>query len=69
MPHKHGSELPHSKLHEDDVKSIRSEVKQREKLRDYIDEHLTNQSLANKYRVHVRTIERIVQFETWNHVL
>lgn len=69
MPHKHGSELPHAKLHEDDVKSIRSEVKQREKLRNYIDEHLTNQALADKYRVHVRTIERIVQFETWNHVL
>jgi hypothetical protein len=69
VPYKQGSELPHAKLHEDDVKSIRSEVKQREKLRNYIDEHLTNQALADKYRVHVRTIERIVQFETWNHVL
>ena len=69
MPIKHGSELPHAKLNEDDVKSIRSDVRQRENLRNYIDDHLTNQALAEKYRVHVRTIERIVQFETWNHVL
>ena len=69
MPYKHGSELPHAKLHEEDIKSIRSEVKQRENLRDYIHESLTNQALADKYKVHIKTIERIVQFQTWNHVL
>jgi hypothetical protein len=69
MPYKRGSELPHAKLDEEDIKSIRSEVKQREKLRDYIHESLTNQALADKYNVHIKTIERIVQFQTWNHVL
>lgn len=63
-----GQELPQAKLLDVDVITIRSAAKQRENLRKYIRENLSNAALAQKFGVHIRTIEKIVQFETWSHV-
>lgn len=63
-----GVELPQSKLIPLNVGLIRSAVREREKLRHYIIDNLTNDALAAKFGVSVRTIERAVARETWINV-
>ena len=63
-----GQELPHAKLLDIDVVTIRSAARQRETLRQYIREELSNAALARKLGVHVRTVEKIVQAESWVHL-
>lgn len=65
---KRGQELPQTKLLDLDVVTIKSAFRQREKLRQYIKENLSNEALAKQFCVHVRTIERIGQCETWSHI-
>jgi hypothetical protein len=64
-----GTELPQAKFTDDDVLEIRSAIKQRENMKKYIKENLSNEALATKFNVHYRTIERIIQRETWVHLL
>lgn len=64
-----GTDLPQSRFSEDDVLEIRSAIKQRESMRQYIKYNLSNEALAIKFNVHYRTIERIIQRETWVHLL
>lgn len=63
-----GSELPWAKLTAEDIDSIRSAARQREALRQHIRDNLSNDALAQKFGVHVRTIEKVMQRETWSHV-
>ena len=63
-----GQELPQAKLLDLDVVSIRSAAKQRESLRKHIKDNLSNEALAKKFGVHVRSIEKIVQYNTWSHI-
>ena len=63
-----GKELPQTKLMEMDIVSIRSAAKQRENLRQHIRENLSNDALAKSYGVHVRTIEKVLSYETGGHV-
>lgn len=63
-----GMDLPQSKLMDLDVVAIRSAAKQRENLRQYIRENLSNEALAAKFGVHVRTIEKALAYESWGHV-
>ena len=63
-----GQDLPQTKLIDLDVLAIRSAVKQRENLRKYIKDNLSNEALAKKFGVHTRTIEKITQYTTWNHL-
>ena len=63
-----GQELPQSKLLEMDIIDIRSAHRQRAKLLDYIRNNLSNEALAKKHGIHVRSIEKIVSYETWGHV-
>lgn len=63
-----GEDSPHAKLCNDDIEEIRSATRQRENLRRYIDENLSNKALARKMGVHVRTIERVTQFICWAHI-
>jgi hypothetical protein len=51
-----------------DVIDIRSAHRQRIKLLDYIRNNLSNEALAKKHGVHVRSIEKIVSYETWGHI-
>jgi hypothetical protein len=61
---KRGQELPQTKLLALDVAAIRSAVKQRENLRKYIKENLSNEALAKQFGVHHRTIEKAISYET-----
>lgn len=60
-----GSALPQTKLLPEHVEDIRSAVKQRDSLRKYIQENLTNEAIANRLGVHKRTIEKVISRETW----
>lgn len=63
-----GQELPQAKLLDLDVGSVRSAAKQRESLRKHIKENLSNDALARIHGVSVRTIERVLSYETWSHI-
>ena len=63
-----GQDLGQSKLNDDDIKEIRSASEQREKLRQHIRETLSNDALAKKLNVHIRTIEKVLSYETWGHI-
>lgn len=64
---KRGSDLPQSKLTEDDVRLILAVVDDREKLKRQL-AGLTNAKLAEKFGVHRRTIDRITACGGWSHV-
>lgn len=59
-----GQELPQTKLLDLDVIDIRSAARQREKLLQYIRDHLSNAALARRHGVHIRTIEKALSRET-----
>jgi len=65
---KRGEELPQSKLTPELVAEIRSARRQREALRKHIAENLSNEALAKKLGVHVRTIEKAITNESWSHL-
>jgi len=52
-----GSQLPHARLTESDVRAIRTNV-----------EGKTAAQWARHFGVHLRTIEKVVQFRSWRHV-
>lgn len=60
MTYKRGLELPHTKLGPDDVEEIYSAKRQREKLRTHIESNLSNKALAERFGVHLSTIERLI---------
>jgi hypothetical protein len=63
-----GQDLPHAKLIDLDVITIRSAAIQRENLRQYIRDNLSNEALARQFGVHVRNVEKILTRETWSHI-
>jgi predicted DNA-binding protein (UPF0251 family) len=63
-----GADLPQSKLTESQVQEIREAQQKREDLRLHIKEHLSNEAMAAKFGVHVRTIEKAVSYGSWRHV-
>lgn len=63
-----GQELNHAKLLDIDVVSIRSAAKQRENLKKHIRENLSNEAIAKSYGIHVRTVEKVLSYETWSHL-
>ena len=63
-----GTELPHTKLQDEDVMAIRSAARQRNNLRQHIRDNLSNEALARKHGVHIRTVEKVLQHYTWSHV-
>lgn len=63
-----GQELPQTKLLALDIVSIRSSARQRENLRKHIRDNLSNDALAKQYGVHVRTIEKVLSYETGSYV-
>lgn len=62
-----GELLPQAKLTRAQVLDIKSALIQRDGLRQYIKNNLTNDALAKRFGVHRRTIEKIVSNETWIH--
>jgi len=63
-----GEELPQSKLCNESIVYIRNAKLLRDQLRRNISDTLSNEALAIKYNVTVRTIERILSNEIWVHV-
>ena len=63
-----GVDLPQSKLTEVQIQEIREAQQKREDLRLHIKEHLSNEAMALKFGVHVRTIEKAVSYGSWRHV-
>lgn len=63
-----GMELPQSKLMDLDIGAIRSAAVQRENMRQYIRDNLSNEALAKKFGVHRCTIEKVLSRDTWSHV-
>jgi hypothetical protein len=63
-----GMDLPQSKLLPLQVSAIRTAAVRREQMRREINETLSNAALAKAYGVHVRTIEKVLAFESWSHV-
>lgn len=59
-----GMALPQTKLLPIQVQAIREAVALREKLRREITEKYSNAALAKAFGVHVRTIEKVVAYET-----
>ena len=69
MSHKQGFDLPQTKLPEKAIRQIREAQEKREELRRQINETLSNAALARKWCVHIRTIEKVLSFETGRHVI
>ena len=65
---KRGQELPHSKLLDIDVISIRSAVRQRQNLLTYIRDNLSNKALCKQYGVSEHVISRTVSYESYGHI-
>lgn len=63
-----GMSLPHSKLMDIDIVEIRSMARQRDSLRKHIRENLSNEAIARRFGVHVRTVEKVLAFDSWSHV-
>lgn len=63
-----GSQLPQSKLTEDDVRLILAVVDERERIKQQL-RQMTNAKLAEKFGVHVRTIDRVTACGGWAHVV
>ena len=66
---KRGWDLPQTKLPPLAIKSIRDSDVLREKMRKEITEKYSNEALAKAWGVHVRTIEKVLSYETGRHVL
>ena len=64
---KRGSELPWAKLDESDIPMIRQLIAERDRLKREAAQ-LTNARIAEKFGVHVRTIDRVSAGENWGHV-
>ena len=62
-----GSALPQSKLTEEKVREIWQIVARRNALKAELS-GMTNQAIANRYGVHIRTIDRVTALESWGHV-
>lgn len=63
-----GVDLPQSKLTEENIQEIRAAKAKRADLLQHIKEHLSNECMAAKFGVHIRTIEKVVGYGTWRHV-
>lgn len=65
---KRGWDLPQTKLPPLAIASIRESARLREQLRKEITEKYSNAALAKSWGVHVRTIEKVLSYETARHV-
>lgn len=64
-----GRALPQTKLTDAQVIEIRTARTKRLDLLAHIRENLSNEALARRMGVHVRTIEKALQGETWAHLI
>lgn len=65
---KRGMDLPQTKLPPKAIVEIRKAAAMRAELRREITEKYSNAALAKKWGIHPRTVEKILNFETWSHI-
>jgi hypothetical protein len=63
-----GSKLPQSKLDESDVRLIRQIHSEKQAEIKKLNEGCSAKALAEKFGVHCRTIEKVLNYSTWRHV-
>jgi hypothetical protein len=63
-----GKALPQTKLERHNVVDIKSMATQRENLKRHIRENLSNDAIAKKFNVHIRTVEKIMALKTWSNI-
>ena len=44
-------------------------IKQRENMKVYIRQNLSNQAIADKFNIHIRNVEKISTYQTWAHLI
>lgn len=69
MSYKQGLDLPQSKLNPTLVRRIRSEHAAKEKAKRELDEQFSAAAFAKRYGVGKTTIEKVLTYATWRHVL
>ena len=67
LAYKRGSQLPWAKLNEEDVRHIRLLIEHRESLKRQA-AAISNKRIAEKFGVHLRTIDKISAGHGWTHV-
>lgn len=67
--YKRGNDLPQSKLNEKLVKIIREEHAKKERLKRQLDAEHSAKSIAKRYGVAVTTVNKVLSYQTWRHVL
>jgi len=65
---KRGNELPQSRLTDTVVTEIRKLHAEKIETIAYLNEQYSAKALAAKYGVHIRTIEKVLAYETWRHI-
>lgn len=65
---KRGMDLPQSKLNEQLVKRIREEYAMGQEEIARLRARYSRKALAKEYGVHIKTIEKVLTYETWSHV-
>lgn len=63
-----GSRLPQSKLDESDVRLIRQIHSEKQAEIKKLNHSCSAKALAEKFGVHYRTIEKVLNYSTWRHV-
>ena len=58
-----------NKLTVDDVRLIREAHQHKQSEINRLNRELSAKALAEKFEVHHRTIEKVLTYETWRHVL
>ena len=63
-----GTQLEHAKLDEKTVEQIRLLHERKQRLVKALNDKYSAEALARRYRVHVRTVEKLLRRESWGHV-
>lgn len=66
---KRGSQLPHAKLNDTLVRRIREEHAKKERLKKLLDAEHSAAAMARRYGVGKTTVEKVLSYQTWRHVL
>lgn len=69
LPHLRGEELPQSKLNATLVRRIRADNQRKADAIKALNAQFSAAALAKKYGVGKTTIEKVLTFATWRHVL
>ncbi len=64
-----GDELPQSKLNAKLVAMIRRQHARKERLKVALDARYSAEAFAKRFGVHKNTVDKVLTYATWRHVL